>query len=290
MEMLELLWLQWRSRLVDVITAELYQLDGFDAQYAELVRLAMHNDPNGITDRREALRRDEVTLQKERENMIATIKSCGPRPMLLETLDELEMRATKLANERQHLERLSQRKLVIPESTSELRGLLQQEFQRLAVDSPEFGDLLRLLVPEFHVYLVRLCDGGKLLPRARVKLNLAGSITDADQVLGLQEKLSRTVTIDLFDLPTQREAIREEAVQLAAHGLTHRQIAAQLPGSPTTTAVTNALALDKQLKALGLTSPYLTVLEPPADFSKLRRHKNAKYQFQPLNGYKRPAI
>jgi site-specific DNA recombinase len=77
---------------------------------------------------------------------------------------------------------------------------------------------------------------------------------------------------------------------LAAEGLTHRQIAARLPGQPTTTAVTNALALDRMMKSLGLSSPYVTVFEPPADFTKLRRHKNARYRFQPRDGYQRPAL
>lgn len=255
------------TRLVDIITTELYLLEGFDAQYTELVQLAMRGDSQGLSARWEALRREEASLHRERENLTATIKAYGPRPLLQETLDELESRTGKLAHERRQLERLGQRKPVIPESTSELRELLHQEFQRLAIDSPEFGDLLRLLVPEFHVYLVRLCDGGKLLPRARVKLNLAGSIADVEQVPGLQETLSRIVTIDLFDPPTQREAIREEAVRLAAHGLTHRQIAVRLPGQPTSTAVGNALALDKLMKSLGLSSPYVAVFEPPDDFT-----------------------
>ena len=43
---------------------------------------------------------------------------------------------------------------------AELRQRLEDEFLRLAIDSPEFGDLMRQLVPEFYVYLVRLADGG----------------------------------------------------------------------------------------------------------------------------------
>ena len=59
-------------------------------------------------------------------------------------------------------------------------ALFEEKFRDLAQDSPEFGDLLRQIVPEFHVYLVRLCDGGHLLPRARVRLNLAGIVPDAE--------------------------------------------------------------------------------------------------------------
>ena len=42
--------------------------------------------------------------------------------------------------------------------------------------------------------------------------------------------------------------------------------------------------------ALGLTDPWLTVLEPPADYGKLRRHKNPKYQFKPRDGYQPPSL
>ena len=58
--------------------------------------------------------------------------------------------------ERFHLERLHQRELYVPQSVTELQQMLDDKFKQRAFDSAEFGDLMRLLVPEFHVYLVRL--------------------------------------------------------------------------------------------------------------------------------------
>ena len=169
--------------------------------------------------------------------------------------------------------------------------MLEAEFRRLAVDSPEFGDLMRKLVPEFHVYLVRLLDGGHLLPRARVKLTLDGIVPDAQHVPGLGELLMRELTIDLFDRPFQRERIREEAVRLADLDLTQRQIAAQLTEEkPKLPVVQKALALDREMKEFGLDTPYVLVTNPPPDYSKLRRWKNPKYVFRPREGYQRPAI
>jgi hypothetical protein len=95
--------------------------------------------------------------------------------------------------------------------------------------------------------------------------------------------------VDLFE-PAERERIREEAVQLAAEGLCHWQIAARLPGRPTATAVGNALGLESLMRSQGLASPYITLLEPPGDYPKLRRHKNVKYQFEPLDGHQPPAL
>ena len=106
---------------------------------------------------------------------------------------------------------------------------------------------------------------------------------------GLSALLTCTKTVDVFE-PPQRERIRERAVALAAQGLTHREIAEQLPVKPTSTAVGHALALDRKMRAMGLEKPYVVILEPPPDYPKLRRHKNPKYRFEPVEGYVRPPL
>lgn len=277
------------KRLVQMITAELYQLDGFEAQYAEMIQLTASGKDRGLTDRWDALRRNELALQRERDNIAAAIRAAGPHPMLKEQLDGLDARAAELARDRGRLESLGSRTLIIPSSTAELRRTLEAEFEKLATSSPDFGDLMRLLVPEFHVYLVRLCDGGHLLPRARITIDLAGSVADAELVPGLKEKLTRQYTVDLFD-PPEREQIRGEAAQLLAEGLMLKQIALRLPGHPTARTVKNALALDHVIRSQDLASPYVTLFEPPEDLPKLRRHKNEKYRFEPLEGYQRPTL
>jgi hypothetical protein len=44
------------------------------------------------------------------------------------------------------------------------------------------------------------------------------------------------------------------------------------------------------MRELGLVSPYVPVAEPPADYPKLRRHRNPKYRFAPVEGYQRPEM
>ena len=139
------------------------------------------------------------------------------------------------------------------------------------------------------VYPVRLCDGGHLLPRAKVTINLAGISPDAMSVPGLGKLLTRELTFDLFD-PPQRERIREEAVQLDAAGHSQKAIAAMIEEHPTGTAVHNALALARKMNELGLDNPYVVLQEPPEDYAKLRRHQNEKYCFGPLEGYERPNL
>jgi hypothetical protein len=228
-------------------------------------------------------------LAQQKENLLAAVAAYGPKPMFEQKLAELEATELDLAKGRRELEGLKARTLSLPESVGQLRQMLVEQFQKLAAASPELGALLRQLVPEFYVYLVRLCDGGHLLPRARVRLALAGAVPDAKHVPGLEGLLGRELTLDLFE-PPQRERIRQEAVLLAAQGLDQREIARRLPGKPTQTAVQRALLLDRRMRERGLETPYISVPEPPQDYPKLRRHRNPKYQFTQLGGYQRQEI
>jgi hypothetical protein len=279
------------QRLVPAITAELYELDGFAGQFADMVRSARQDRLGSTAGDWHQLLSDETALAKEKENFNAAIRKFGAHSMLLEQLNTIENREKDLARRRYRLEHLRSKDLELPESIGELRQRLEDEFLRLAIDSPEFGDLMRQLVPEFYVYLVRLVDGGHPLPRAKVKLTLAGIVPDAVLVPGLGDLLTRDLTLDLFERPPQRERIRVEAVRLEADHVPQRKIAALLTDEkPKQAAVQKALNLDRKMQELEVASPYVLVTEPPEDYPKLRRHKNPKYSFQPRDGYVRPAI
>lgn len=278
-------------RIVSAITDELVRLDGFEDQFNELVRRAQQDRMGGVADELRKLEREEAALAREKANFTDAIRRFGAHPMLSQQLDDIDVRERALNQRRDQLEYRCNRELQLPGSITDLRNELQKHFLSLSMDSPEFGDLMRQLVPEFHVYLVRLADGGHPLPRARVRLSLAGSISDAVLVPDLESLLSRELTIDLFERPSQRERIREEAVRLAGQGLTQQQIAAQLADeSPKLPVVQQALALDQKMKELHLDTPYILVANPPLDYPKLRRWKNAKYEFLPREGYQPPAL
>lgn len=278
------------QRIVSLITAELPRLDGFEDQFADMVRAARQDRLGSTANDWRKLLSDEATLAKEKENFNNAIRMLGADPMLVEQLNAIKAHEQELAWPRYRLERLRAKKLELPNSMGDLRQQLEDQFLRLALESPEFGDLMRQLVPEFYVYLVRLVDGGHPLPRAKIKLALAGTVSDAALVPGLPELLTRDFTIDLFEKPPQRERIREESARLAAQDLKPRQIAAQLEEQPKYQVVQQALALDRRMKELGLATPYVPVTEPPDDYPKLRRHKNVNYSFQPREGYQRPPI
>jgi site-specific DNA recombinase len=291
-------WACWNSiafdgrlaaeKMVEAITNELYKLDGFSEQFAEIVRAARNGKTSDFADRRR-LEEEESSLRQKRDNLVAAISEFGPRPMFSGTLAEIDQQEKHLAWERHRLDSVRLDNLELPESVEELRELLKEHFQQLAVNSYEFNDFVRPLLPEFTVYLVRLCDGGHPEARAKVRLNLGGSISDVYRVPGLESLLTRELTLDLF-MPPQRERIREEVVRLTATGMPQRCIAQSLAETATLPAVQNAIALHREMQELRLESPYVVLLEPPDDYRKLRRHKNGKFEFAMRQGYERPVI
>lgn len=276
------------AAVAKALREELERLAGFDDQFRRLVEEAGRRD--GAGDRRAADRdRAVAALAVRRANLAAAIADYGPRPMFEETLAELDREERALAAERRELDRRRGRPPVLPGSVAELRRAFEEQLAGLAAGSPECGGLLRRLVPEFRVYLVRLCDGGHPLPRARATLFLAGVVPDADRAPGLAGWLTRAVTLDLFT-PPQRERIRAEAVRLTATGLGQRAAARWLPEPATQAAVAQAVALDRRMRALGLDTPYVPLTAPPADYPKLRRHRNPRYRFDPLPGHRPPDV
>ncbi|MCC7419380.1 MAG: recombinase family protein [Planctomycetaceae bacterium] len=270
------------QKVAQVITNELVQLNQFEAQFAAIVS----NAANDSSDREQLDRvlRDLADLEQEKFNLAESMAACGPLPWIKEKVKNIEFRDAELQRTRSRLERQQKAKLSIPASLEELRRLLEEHFAQLAINSTEMGDLLRQIVPEFRVQLVRLCDGGHLMPRARVTLNLAGVTPDANRVPGLTDLLTRDVTLDLFE-PPQREQIRVAATSLAAMGMTQRDIVRALPQRVTLPAVQKALALQRRMDEQGLVSPYVVLEGPPSDYPKVRRHKNPRYRFRPLNGH-----
>jgi hypothetical protein len=277
------------AAVATALREELERLAGFDDQFRALVEEAGRRGDAHSDRRRAELERAEAALATKRANLARGVAEYGPKPMFAEQLAQLKAEDARLGCERRELGRLCGRAPVLPGSVAELRQEFEAKFRDLATDSPEFGTLLRSVVPEFHVYLVRLCDGGHPLPRARVTLSLAGVVADARHAPGVTAFLTRTVTLDLFE-PPQRERIRAEAVRLAGAGLEQRQIAVRLPEPATQAGVWQALALDRRMRDLGLDTPYVMVSGPPSDYPKLRRHHNEKFNFEPLPAYRPPEL
>lgn len=279
------------QRIVEEIIRELEALEGFEAQFAVMVEEAQRDQLRGGDHQRRELDIEAGKLQIERANLEGSLREFGPRKMIASLIDDLEDRERQLLQKRTRLERSARRPDKLPGSPGELMQLFQEQIEGLAQDSYDFADVLRQIVTSCHVYLVQLVDGGHLEPRAKVTLSLGAVADGLGAMPGVTQLLTRDLTIDVF-APPQRERIRLDVVRLAGEhpDWTQRQIAAAIREQPEQTVVWRALKLDRQMRELGLSSPYVLVMEPPADSAKLRRQRHSRYEFRPLAGYVRKAL
>ena len=275
------------ERIVNVLIDTLDHIDGFADQFAQLVAHVNSQDDQNIHDRLYEIRSKQTALDKQHKNLIQMVEAVGADEELKERIKQLRAEKAQLEIRRIDVERSRRNGVQLPSSIDELRRDLKQKMSELATTSVEFREWMVKLVPAIHVYAVRLIDGGHLLPRALVRLDLTGSISDSIQIPELTQLLSREVTVDFFN-PPQRETIREDAVRLIANGMFQRDAARQL--GVTQPAVQRALELNDMMLQRGLTSPYEIIFEPPADYAKLRRHCNPRYNFESKLGYELPQL
>jgi site-specific DNA recombinase len=273
--------------IADAVEAELAGIDGSDDQLRELYDQAVLEGGSGLQRELADLARDEEAARREGANLTRSFRAYGPNPLVDGAIKDWNEGQRGLARRRATLEGRIRNAPRLPASGAELREIIVRKFRDLSRDSYEFGDLLRQIAPEVHVYAVRLIDGGHPMPRARVRLDLSGVVPDARHIPGFGDLLSRVLTVDLFD-PPLREAIRAKAVRLTAEGLKLRRVAMELGLSQP--PVTRALRLDRLMRKRGLDSPYEILTGPPEDYRKLRRYDKPKYRFEPAEGYRPPAL
>ncbi len=165
------------GRIVDRILLRLDALDGFDDQWADLVR-STYEDRVDVGRERSQLSADRDRLESFRKNLVDAIAEYGIRDEFADRLEELDERERDLERRERLLERRAAEEPGLPGSVAELREEFDESLHRLAIDSWQMG-LLRQLVPSIHVYTVRLCDGtGHPLPRARVVVDLAAGMEE----------------------------------------------------------------------------------------------------------------
>jgi hypothetical protein len=182
--------------------------------------------------------------------------------------------------EENHLKERPLEAIVIP-SVETVKAMARESFAGLAVESPDFGKLMRMLIPRIVVIPYRLPDGGMIVHSAKFRLHLSQLLPERRAADALQRPLEQFLMVDLFD-PPQREAYRRRIMVLRASDMSEKA-AAEACGI-TITAAQRAATLQRMMDALGLTDPYVAVTEPPDDFKRLRRHRHRRYRFEPLDG------
>src|SRR5207248_8719616 len=106
--------------------------------------------------------------------------------------------------------RTSRTTLSLP-TVAEIKQRAGEAFGTLAPTSPEFGRLLRGLIPRIVVYPYRLCDGGHPVLQPQCTLRLASLLPSAPGLEPLAGCLEQQLVVDLFE-PPQRGACRAPGV------------------------------------------------------------------------------
>ncbi len=266
------------KKIIIAIEKELSSLKDFDKVLLKEIEKELKNSKSTVSQRQEKLQTQQDANTKQMKNIIAAIGDSGHSASLLAELKTLEATKAQLANELSSMLTTSTSIPKMP-SMEEIKTMVLGSMRSLAINSQEFGRLLRKLIDRIVVLPFQHCDGSSPVLRAYFELNLASLLSHIPGMESLSAALRKTMVVDLFD-PPQREAFRTEATALIASGKNQRE-AAKILGI-TSTAVQRAQALDKKMKELGITDPYIQLNEPPPENSKIKRHKHPRYKFNPI--------
>jgi DNA invertase Pin-like site-specific DNA recombinase len=267
--------------LCQAVLDHIEALPDFDDTFKEAVRQRCQASRSGIDEELARLTAQLETLDGQTDRAAEAILTMGGSATLTRKLAALEAQSEGLRERLDLLRRCPREDITLPR-VSELKRLARDAIEKLAFDSPDFGRRMRVLIPTIRVYPYRLCDGGRVVLRARLILNLASLLGEAASVAGLDELQREELTVDLFE-PPEREQFREQVIKLRGDGFSEHRVAAQL--DLTVTAAQHAAALQRAMDERGLTDPYVPVTEPPADGEWRRRHNQGRYRFEPLEGY-----
>lgn len=162
---------------------------------------------------------------------------------------------------------------------SELKERALAALQELSQESIDFGQLMRKLIPRMFVVPHRLCDGGKVVHRLRLTLNLVPFLESNNVPDEAAKLLIHELSIDLFD-PPQRVRFRKQIIEMRRK-MTEAQVAKEL--GITVTAAQHAAQLHRLMEEKGLIDPYIELTDPPEDDCKLKRHLHPAYRFSKLS-------
>ena len=267
-------------KLSDAIFECIANMPDFDEGFLAMIREEWHKSHDQSQSRIREISKQIERMDREVNNLVQAIRNSGGSPSLLNELQRLEQEKNTLIVERDASQLAPKPTVEIP-SMDEIRRLARESFEGLAIESPEFGRQMKRMIPRIVVFPYRLIDGGRVVLRGKFKLDLSPYALGFNHGGDSPGPLRDELVVDLFN-PPQRVEYRESVQRLRADGLTERQVAEQL--GITITAAQRSAALTRLMNEQQLSDPYMPVVEPPEDVTKLRRHKHKRYRFEPLEG------
>jgi hypothetical protein len=266
-------------RLIQAILAEIETLAEFDSTFVTMVNASREAWQSTKQIQLEKIARELVDVGEKITNVTNAIAAVGHNDDLVRKLNSLGDQRDGLVAKQAELRHTPDHDLRLP-TADQIKQEARQAIVALASDSPELGRLMHQLVPILQVYPYRLCDGGTVVLRAILTLDLttiANVPWAGEEANGV---MRRELIVDLFE-PPQRVRFREQVIARRAEGMTERRIAAAL--GITVVAAQKAAKLHRTMQARCLDDPYLPVTEPPAERTRWRRHLHPRYRFEPLH-------
>jgi len=265
-------------KLSAAIWQEVAALPDIEEVTRSLLEHELEQADSANSEGKRELRRAQAENDRRMQNLMRAIGDVSWSDSLKDELQRLEVERLQLADRQSELDELTGRRVVVP-TADVIRQMFADTFQGLAVESWKFARLMRKLIPKIIVFPHQSCDGGKVVLRARFRLDLGGLDRSLKAANCLRPALERTLCVDLFD-PPQRVLLHEEAARMVAGGTTQRDVGkARGVSQP---IIQHALALHRLIEERGLPDAYLQIREPNMDGSKFRRHLHRRYRFDPL--------
>lgn len=266
------------TKLLNAFLQAIETVPDYDADFLAALRDLSAETMGGRAERLHAAEQAVARCDRQERNVADAIGDMGYGPILEEKYRQAQAESRKARAIRDAILREPCEVPDLP-PVAELKRVAR-EVTDLGFDDPDFGRQMRLLVPRIAVLPYRPHDGGRVVLRAALDIDLSPLAGKAESFLA--SKLRRTVVVDLFD-PPQRVAFMEDVVRLRGEGRSEAEVAAEL--GLTVTAAQDAAALARLTAAAGSTDPYVWVAEPPADNGRMTRHRHERYVFRPLDGY-----
>ncbi len=209
-------------------------------------------------------------LEKRAANLAMAIARGGQLEALVKQLSEVDR---NLKDARRRRSDPAQSEPVGPPlgSRGDLDRHLGAALPELARTSFAFGELMRRILPEFHILPVQALDCGQVRPRARFVLRLSG-LLDRPHPAGDPGGQAGDVTgtLDMFEPPVHIRAIPAcVAARQTDPKLSLDKIAAQTGYNRM--IVKRALAYARLMAAEGLSEPYRELTECPTSAPRWRR-------------------
>ena len=264
---------QASERLTQAVLAEIEKLPEFDEALIDRVQKRVNEVRASKDSDLATAKRELAKVEAELGNIVAAIAKVGVSEVLQHKLKDLSLSRTNCRNQLARIEKRQDGAFALP-PVEEIKRRARVELSELSISSPEFHATMCRLMPKLEVFPVRCIDGGAIVLRARVEVELASIANLPRDESADKQILRRNLVIDLFN-PPQRVVNRAEIARLRASGMTQRVAAAKL--SLTVTAAQRASALDRLMQSRGLSDPYELITSPPQE-SKWRRHLHPRFR------------